>query len=94
MSEPETTLTHCSEEHDHKIVPYEAPQLPSPQDQYSQTLAQNAGPGCASLPKGELVMKSGYILASQILFPTIFVKKVEAELLGAIQLPHNALVPL
>ena len=73
VSEPETTVTRRSVEDNREIVPYRSPQ-PSPQNKYSQALARNAPPGCAPLPKGELVMKSGYILA-RISFRTILMKK-------------------
>ena len=74
VSEPETTLTRRSEDRDRELVPYDARRQTSPQNKYSQILAQNAGPGCSPLPKGEMVMKSGYILA-RISFRTIFMKK-------------------
>jgi hypothetical protein len=74
VSEPETTLTRHSEDRDREMVPYEAPRQPTPQNKYSQVLAQNAGSGCSPLPKGVMVIKSGYILA-RISFRTIFIKK-------------------
>lgn len=74
VSEPETTVTRRSDDRGGgEMVPY-SPPSPNPQNKYSQQLARNAPPGCAPLPKGELVVKSGYIL-SRISFRTILMKK-------------------
>ena len=73
VSEPETTLTRRSDDRGGEIVPHR-PSPPNPQNKYSRELARNAPPGCAPLPKGELVVKSGYILA-RISFRTILMKK-------------------
>lgn len=76
VSEPETTLTRRSDDRGsigREMVVHQPPQAPL-QNKYSQELARNAPPGCAPLPKGELVAKSGYIL-SRISFRTILMKK-------------------
>jgi len=50
------------------------PPIGSPINKYSHVLAQNAPPGSAPLPKGDLVLKSGYVLG-RISFRTVLMKK-------------------
>lgn len=76
VSEQETTMTRRSDDRGYSgggemVVHQPQPNL---QNKYSKELARNAPPGCAPLPKGELVTKSGYIL-SRISFRTILMKK-------------------
>lgn len=58
------------------LVPGGLEEVPpeSPVNKYSQLLAQHAPAGSAPLPKGDLVVKSGYVL-SRISFRTIMMKK-------------------
>ena len=58
------------------LVPGGLQEVPpeSPVNKYSQLLAQNAPAGAAPLPKGDLIVKSGFVL-SRISFRTIMMKK-------------------